>query len=313
MTNDEVDLLESLKSVMKDGGTIEDHLHALATEARTPAVALGHCLIRIDESGPVLRALIDKAADGTALSEAEDLLLFRGLYVLGGARDALAFKPLLRLLRRPDDELEALLGDSVTEALSRIAAGVFDGDAEALLNAIADQSLDQYVRNALFGTATYLTWEDRIDREDFAAFLERFHRERLGVARDMAWIGWMEAIALLPLPELTPLVDEAFRNGWIDPDHLGRADFDEDLATAMRTPADSGRFQRAYLGYIEDILVELEKFDYADEAGEDWLSSGSYPMEERQTPITNPLRDVGRNDPCPCGSGKKAKKCCLSG
>jgi uncharacterized protein len=24
------------------------------------------------------------------------------------------------------------------------------------------------------------------------------------------------------------------------------------------------------------------------------------------------LRDVGRNDPCPCGSGKKYKKCCLT-
>ncbi|MFO1434953.1 MAG: SEC-C metal-binding domain-containing protein [Gammaproteobacteria bacterium] len=26
-------------------------------------------------------------------------------------------------------------------------------------------------------------------------------------------------------------------------------------------------------------------------------------------PARNPLRDVGRNDPCPCGSGKKFKKC----
>jgi len=24
-----------------------------------------------------------------------------------------------------------------------------------------------------------------------------------------------------------------------------------------------------------------------------------------------PARRVGRNDPCPCGSGKKFKKCCL--
>jgi preprotein translocase subunit SecA len=24
-----------------------------------------------------------------------------------------------------------------------------------------------------------------------------------------------------------------------------------------------------------------------------------------------PHGDVGRNDPCPCGSGKKLKKCCL--
>ena len=31
-----------------------------------------------------------------------------------------------------------------------------------------------------------------------------------------------------------------------------------------------------------------------------------------ETPYVNPLRDVGRNDPCPCGSGKKYKKCCLA-
>ncbi|MBV8764510.1 MAG: SEC-C domain-containing protein, partial [Hyphomicrobiales bacterium] len=29
-------------------------------------------------------------------------------------------------------------------------------------------------------------------------------------------------------------------------------------------------------------------------------------------PTGNPWRHVGRNDPCPCGSGKKAKKCCLA-
>jgi hypothetical protein len=28
-------------------------------------------------------------------------------------------------------------------------------------------------------------------------------------------------------------------------------------------------------------------------------------------PVHNPFRNVGRNDPCPCGSGKKFKKCCL--
>ncbi len=27
-------------------------------------------------------------------------------------------------------------------------------------------------------------------------------------------------------------------------------------------------------------------------------------------PITNPGSKLGRNDPCPCGSGKKYKKCC---
>ena len=32
----------------------------------------------------------------------------------------------------------------------------------------------------------------------------------------------------------------------------------------------------------------------------------------RGTPIVNPGAPLGRNDPCPCGSGKKYKKCCLN-
>lgn len=31
----------------------------------------------------------------------------------------------------------------------------------------------------------------------------------------------------------------------------------------------------------------------------------------RQTTVHNPTRHVGRNDPCPCGSGMKFKQCCL--
>jgi Mlc titration factor MtfA (ptsG expression regulator) len=28
--------------------------------------------------------------------------------------------------------------------------------------------------------------------------------------------------------------------------------------------------------------------------------------------LTKPIRDLQRNDPCPCGSGKKFKKCCMN-
>ena len=31
--------------------------------------------------------------------------------------------------------------------------------------------------------------------------------------------------------------------------------------------------------------------------------------EEQKEPYINPYRKIGRNDPCPCGSGKKFKKC----
>jgi hypothetical protein len=43
-------------------------------------------------------------------------------------------------------------------------------------------------------------------------------------------------------------------------------------------------------------------------------SLGEYLKTHRQTALADQLsfRPVGRNEPCPCGSGKKFKKCCLS-
>ena len=40
-----------------------------------------------------------------------------------------------------------------------------------------------------------------------------------------------------------------------------------------------------------------------------------YRMYKRthHTPVRSTARKVGRNDPCPCGSGKKYKKCCMTG
>lgn len=38
------------------------------------------------------------------------------------------------------------------------------------------------------------------------------------------------------------------------------------------------------------------------------------PGAARSRPVTTaPGSDIGRNDPCPCGSGRKYKKCCGAG
>ena len=55
------------------------------------------------------------------------------------------------------------------------------------------------------------------------------------------------------------------------------------------------------LGY-EARLHEVKK-EYVDEDVEDG-------EETKQMPIRRDAPKIGRNDPCPCGSGKKYKKCC---
>ena len=84
---------EELETILGDDentpdlGPIEDYLHAVATEPKLPDFAVGMCALRIEEAAPKLRAVLLRAADGEILSDDESLLLFRGLHILGAARD----------------------------------------------------------------------------------------------------------------------------------------------------------------------------------------------------------------------------------
>jgi preprotein translocase subunit SecA len=40
-------------------------------------------------------------------------------------------------------------------------------------------------------------------------------------------------------------------------------------------------------------------------------ASGTAEATVKKQPIRNKDKKVGPNDPCPCGSGKKYKKCCM--
>jgi preprotein translocase subunit SecA len=51
-----------------------------------------------------------------------------------------------------------------------------------------------------------------------------------------------------------------------------------------------------------------DDFEYDDPTGEQ--DNAPEPEQRSIEPIVNDQPKVGRNDPCPCGSGKKYKKCC---
>ena len=212
-----------------------------------------------------------------------------------------------------------MLGDAMVNGLPRIAVGMFDGNSDALFDAIVDMRLHEHVRDSLLGAATFLTREGRIERERMVRFLERFEVERLAPAEDFTWVGWVTAVSLLGLRGLVPNVTRAWDSGVI-PDFMSRAEFAADLDRTEQTPDDLVRFEENYLGYVEDVLVALEDFheldDESDDPAELWDETDAppppLPRRSFGEPVINPWRHVGRNDPCPCGSGKKAKRCCLA-
>jgi hypothetical protein len=64
---------------------------------------------------------------------------------------------------------------------------------------------------------------------------------------------------------------------------------------------------------FDDNLFQSLFFDSFNDSFPEFYDDSLYDFDERQPviPEHNPHKDVGRNDPCPCGSGKKFKKCCL--
>jgi hypothetical protein len=113
------------------------------------------------------------------------------------------------------------------------------------------------------------------------------------------------------------LVDACDR-GDVEPEDLRQEDLRDALlgtiaCTALTEEAHAGvpALCRDFLGQLEEAgrLGEgrtLGLYLYAQSAAYERAVSG------KLEPITRPGAKLGRNDPCPCGSGKKYKRCCMT-
>ena len=292
--------------------SIERYVLDIAFLRDLPEEAIAACVQRYDEARPhllsVLRHATDSKEDDGEIAEG----LFRALHIMGTVRDTQAFAPLLRFLRNRRDDTARLLGDATTETLPRILIGTFDGDADALFNSIGDQKLDEVVRDSLLRAATFLAWEGRIDRARMVEFLEKFLSGEMAAEGEFVWHAWVDAIALLGLRHFVPLVEQARARDIIDELMFERDEFYSCLDQAEREPSDASRFAVFNLGYLDDVLEALRLFPDGDDEGEEsGFDQSDIDEDSSPQPAINPWRHVGRNDPCPCGSGKKAKRCCL--
>ena len=57
--------------------------------------------------------------------------------------------------------------------------------------------------------------------------------------------------------------------------------------------------------------VEFQHSEQSIEGQQEAAIAGSQKTEKKKEPIRNRAEKVGRNEPCPCGSGRKYKVCCM--
>ncbi len=185
---------------------------------------------------------------------------------------------------------------------------------QPLYDVIEAGHADPFVRSRMLETLAMLVLEGRLAREEVAGYLQGAFSNLEPQDASFVWHGWQSAIAALRLAELSGLVREAFARGAIDPLDMSFADFEADLRYACDHPAAPWSLAAPdEFTPFGDTLAELASWHFgggalAEPDDDDEDRAPDYRIAQ---PAINPFKGVGRNDPCPCGSGKKFKKCCL--
>jgi len=290
-------------------------LHELTHAAGLPREALKAASAQRGEMVPLFLEEIETYLALEPAARAKPTPLFFVFHLLGEWPEKAAYGPLARLLKLPGREVDAIFDDGITTTSHRVMAGLFDGDPQPVYDIILDPNADEYLRASMIEALAMVTLRGELDRQQVGRFLRDAFMEMQPQAECYAWVGWQSAIAMLGMSDLKLLVKEAFDRGFIDSHVLGFHDFEQDLKRGIECPGEPLRPDDHEYTVFGDTIDELSGwYCFTEQYNEDqerWRQQAEVEPILSQ-PYENPFKGVGRNDPCPCGSGKKFKKCCLN-
>ena len=282
---------------------------------RLPAAAIRAANSERQAVLPAFIKEIEQYLAASADDHAEPRPLFFIFHLLGAWREKSAYRPLAQLLRCLRGDIDDILGDAVTSTSHRVMAAVFDGDPQPLYDVILDEGADEFIRSRMCEALAMVTLSGELPREEAARYLFDCFTKLKPEHDCFVWNGWQSAIAMLGLGELRSLVERAFERGSIDRSWLGFEDFEKDLEYAAEHHGSLPHMEDREYTLFGDTIEELSRwYGFSPKCEEDKKrrERAAAKQELQTTPIASPFKGVGRNDPCPCGSGRKFKKCCLN-
>ena len=282
-----------------------------------PREDIRQCIARRDEMVPVFLNILREYAEGRAPIDDRESALFLIIHILGELGEQQAFAPLMDLLDGNFDRVEAALGDAVTENLTQILISVFDGDTDRLYRVMKNPDVNEFIRAAVFETWVHSVATGCIDRVEAEQFLSSCFETLKPQTDHYVWVAWVEAVAHLGFAELTETVRKAFDLGRVPPMTILFSEFEEIVKEATEADDPVAFVGKERMKPFTDTIGVLSQWHCFSE---EYLREQTDTEQAERQPfqptlvtdtITNPYSNVGRNDPCPCGSGKKFKKCCL--
>ena len=276
---------------------------------------------------PELLAAVDRVSADPAhyLKDRKDCLHLFAICLLAQFREPRALEVFLRFFSLPGEQALDLTGDLVTENGAAILASVCGGNPAPLLKLIHDETVNEYVRTqAMDALVVQTLWGER-PRDAVVEDLRRLFHTLPRPGHGYVWAELTSLICDFQVTELAADARQAFEEGLVDESVLDVTYFDEELSDPSQTWLEDFRERNAPIDAVAECSRWLCFWDENEDHGP-WEDDEDIGPEDRPdddvdlpmdglsnlpqaVPYVAPHK-VGRNEPCPCGSGKKYKKCC---
>jgi uncharacterized protein DUF1186/SEC-C motif-containing protein len=298
-----MDIRELLAHLDRHRGSFPEHFVAEAVTRREEVIPI------------LLETLEDIDRDPEPwLVDQGRMVHIHALYLLALFRETRAYPLLMRIFSRPGEFAFDLAGDTVTQDLGRILASVSGGDMSGMAALIENEQANEYVRSAAMGGMVSLVVTGQRTRDEVMAyFLTLFHK--LERKPGPQWDGLAHACADLWPQEAVGELRRAYEEGLVDTGAINWQDVEHALFLGKQDAMQLGQYRPPLVSDLAQAMGWMQCFHDAKrydepetDSGEDqlWLPSSEW----TPAPIRRSAPKVGRNEACPCGSGKKFKKCC---
>ncbi len=238
---------------------------------------------------------------------------FGAALLLAEMREPAAYPKLIDLIAFETDDVDALWGDLLTDLFDKILRDTFDGDSSRIPQLLENRSISPWSRMMALKAWGMHYYDGRISREEIIGkirhlinnvYVGKFSKDDEVVLSSIADVVCEQRFEEL-IPDVKPLFDKEV----IDPYLI--ADYESFTASF------SDSRYAAKDEHIDDAIKDLQGWRWFDEAHwtgggddedfDDYEENDSDGIDESDR---NLWGKIERNAPCPCGSGKKYKKCC---
>lgn len=261
----------------------------------------------------ILLEVVDRGVTHPDTASEEDAQLFcYALYLLAKWRETRAFPFVIQWLSLSDAASTGLSGDVSTQDGARILAAVCEGDLEPIKRLVLNRDADEFSRGVAVAALALLAVWAEVPRDTILNYFAWLAREGLERRTNYVWGALAAESADIEALAVFPDLRRAYDEGLIDPQVIGPSELD-DVEASPR----GHRLERLKdrCPPIEDVARATSWWAcfgrrVSNRRAEELALAAAGEFDDGPTEPYRAPQKVGRNEPCPCGSGKKYKKCC---